>query len=158
VAQHPLQPGRVTSGVEGAPLVTRPLSGALGLRITTPSLLRSRFLARAVPAQPCAAASITACVSQRMLRSARKARAFSLAQAFARASCSHLVRARAACMCAPVSPCKSRPVRSSGPYFVLFGVFALTGRSSGTRRNSCFESSCEFVDHRGVARPLRRAP
>jgi hypothetical protein len=48
-------------------------------------------------------------------------------------------------------------VRLSGQYFVLFGILALTGRSSGTRRNSCFESSREFMHHRVSAR-CRRAP
>jgi hypothetical protein len=37
-------------------------------------------------------------------------------------------------------------------------AFSLTRRSSGTRRNSRFESSREFVHHRAVARHLRRAP
>jgi hypothetical protein len=84
-------------------------------------------------------------------------RAFSLARAFAVASCACIASARAVCMCAAVSPCESNPVRFSGHYFMLFGIFALTGRSSGTRRNSRFESPREFVHHCGSVR-CRRAP
>jgi hypothetical protein len=86
-------------------------------------------VADAVRAPALASANIMSCVSHRVLRSAREARAFSLAWALAR------LRLRASRTPAPhsrapaASPRKSSTVRYC---FVLFGVLALTGRSRGT--------------------------
>jgi hypothetical protein len=94
-------------------------------------MLAVSCLARAVHARAKASANIAACVSHRVLRASRKARASSLALAFAR------LRLRASRKPAPhsraptASPRKSSPVRYC---FVFFGVLALTGRSRGNQR------------------------
>jgi hypothetical protein len=129
--------------------------------------------AYAVPVQACAAANVAAPAAHRVLRASRGVQAFPLVWAFAPLRWGLIAGGCAVCVCA------SRRVSASFVAFPLLasavrvqarasrlrfmpqvpvGVFALTGRSSGTRRNSCFESSREFVHHHGVARPPRRAP
>jgi hypothetical protein len=118
------------------------------------------FFARAPRVPRCAAADITAYVLHRVLHTSRKAQAFPIVRAVAPRCQRGSQKSAPYAPTRAVLPCHSILVRLTKQYSpglrflsqVSVGVFALAGRSSGTRRNSHFESAREFVHHLSSAR------